>query len=120
MYDECAYNRRIAECTAPLTYQLYEGKFQNDNKCRYNNTFVRPFDGDVVDVESDLKNITRRVTKCNELKYNPKCTKSKSCISTFDRSAPVILDRNVCAIIQNNIKKTTNSGINFKNYTCKN
>jgi hypothetical protein len=106
-YDCCAYEKRLAESVSPLEYQLYEGKYESCTKCIYDK-FYRPFD--LVDFESELKNITRPNTKCDSLKYNPSCKKSKSCISTFDPEVPIVFASEICPIVHNNIPKMTHPG----------
>ena len=113
-YDECAYSKTLNESTSPFQYMMYDGKYDNCDKCKQDR-FWHPFDKEVVDVESELKNITRPATKCPSLKYNPVCKKSGQCISTYDPSVPVILDSNVCPIVFNNIKRQTNPGFNKLN-----
>lgn len=108
MYDNCAYQKKLFESVSPLSYQLYEGKFENCGKCTYNNQFWRPFD--LVGIESELKNITRPNSQCPQFKYNPNCKKSAMCTSTYDKSVPVALDPRVCPIVQNNIPRMTNVG----------
>lgn len=105
-YDKCAYMQRLQESTSPLNYQMYEGKFQSCNKCLLDGVFHRPFDANVVQIESELKNILRPNTSCNVYKYNPNCKTSRSCISTFNPNVPVISDRNVCPVVFNNIPKS--------------
>ena len=61
LYDYCAYKKTLRESTDPFRYRMYEGAFENCNKCIYDK-FWRPFD--LVDEESELKNITRPATKC--------------------------------------------------------
>ncbi len=107
-YDNCAYQKRLYESTSPLMYQLYDGKFENCDKCTYKNEFWRPYD--LVDLESELKNITRPNSKCSQLKYNPDCVKSKLCTSTFEKNLPVIVDRQVCPVVTNNIPRMNNVG----------
>lgn len=124
-YDLCAYNKELGESTAPYAYQMYDGKFENCNKCVYDH-YTRPFDGDIVDVDSDLSNRTRIASKCPSKMYNPKCTKSKTCISTYDDSAPVVLAPEVCPIVYNNLNWGNETGIrdplpsNCKGYAVKN
>jgi hypothetical protein len=110
IYDDCAYVKSLTESVSPFAYRTYGGAYENDSKCK-KDKFWKRIDVDVVDVESDLKNITRPATKCPSLKYDPKCKKSGQCVSTFDPSVPVILDYNVCPIVFNNIPRMTNSGI---------
>jgi len=114
-YDECQFQKKVAESTNPLSYKLYEGKYENCKKCVHNGQFYRP--SDLVDVESELKNITRGASKCPQNKYNPFCKKSKSCTSTFDNSVPVVLGHESCPIVYNNINKATCPGYSISNGT---
>jgi len=107
-YDNCAYQKRLQESTTPLLYRLYEGQFENCGKCTYKNQFWRPFD--LVDIETELKGLTRPNTKCPQFEYSPTCKKSQICTNTFDNSNPVVLAHEVCPIIKNNINKITNVG----------
>jgi hypothetical protein len=100
-YDNCAYDRTLHESISPLTYQLYEGKFENGGKCVYKSQFYRPFD--LVDVESELKNITRANSKCPENKYLPLCDKSNRCWSTVDATVPVVIHPEICPPVTSNI-----------------
>jgi hypothetical protein len=109
-YDTCAYEKSLTESVSPFAYRTYGGMYENEQKCK-KDKFWKRNDVDVVDVESDLKNITRPATKCPSLKYDPKCKKSGQCISTYDPSVPVILDYNVCPIVFNNIPRQTSNGL---------
>lgn len=109
-YDPCAYNKRLSESVAPYAYQMYDGKYENCSKCVYDH-YTRPFDSDVIDVESELYNITRPASKCPTRKYNPKCMKSPNCISTYDKSVPVVLAPEVCPIVFNNLRWGNDTGI---------
>ena len=110
-YDKCAYDQELYESTGPLMWMMYSGKFENCDKCVYDDkSFYRPFDSVIVDTESELKNITRPQSKCNRLKYNPKCKKSTICTSTFDKSVPVVMAQECCPIVRNNIEKMTGPG----------
>lgn len=110
-YDPCAYNKEISESVAPYAYQMYDGKFENNNRCVYE-VFTRPFDRDIVNIESDLTNRTRMNSRCPSQQYTPQCTKSSNCISTFDTSNPVVLAPEVCPIVYNNIRWNGGTGIN--------
>lgn len=109
-YDPCAYNKFLSEAVAPYAYQMFDGKYENCNKCVYDR-YTRPFDGDVVDVESELYNITRPASKCPSRKYHPGCKKTPNCISTFDDSVPVVLAPEVCPIVHNNLNWGDDTGI---------
>jgi hypothetical protein len=115
-YDNCAYQKKLQESTSPLQYRMFEGNYENCNKCTYKNQFWRPFD--LVDLESELKNITRPNTKCPELKYHPDCKKSNMCTSTFERNMPVVLDRQVCPVVTNNIPRMANPGYTLDTSSC--
>jgi len=110
-YDDCAYNKQLQESNAPYQYQMYDGKFENCNKCVYE-TFTRPFDPTIVDLESELRNQTRNASKCPSKKYDPKCKKSAECTSTFDDTNPVVLAPEVCPIVKNNLIWGNDTGIN--------
>jgi hypothetical protein len=108
-YDRCAYARDLYESTSPMKYMLYEGKYENCGKCVYDeHSFYRPFD--LVDQESELKNITRLASKCTQFKYSPTCKDSKTCTSTFSKSVPIVMAQECCPIIHNNINKMTVPG----------
>ena len=110
-YDACAYDQELYESTGPLMWQMYSGKFENCDKCVYNGkNFWRPFDKQIVDTESELKNITRPNTRCPRMKYNPQCRKSPRCVSTFDKSVPIVYAQEICPIVTNNIQKMTGPG----------
>jgi hypothetical protein len=108
IYDNCAYQKKLYESTSPLAYMLYDGKMESCDKCTYEGQFWRPYD--LVDVESELKNITRANSKCPQYKYNPNCKRSKYCLSTYDKTAPVVLAPEVCPIVFNNIVKMKTPG----------
>ena len=102
IYDNCAFKQQIDLSTNPLGYYLYRGKYENCNRCVVDK-FWRPFE--LVDYESDLLNINRPSTRCNKYKYNPNCEKTKTCISTFEKSNPIVLSPDLCPIIHNNLPK---------------
>lgn len=111
-YDNCAYQKKIYEATAPLDYMLYQGKFENCKKCLHDK-FWTPYQ--LVDIETELRNQTRPLSKCDQFKYNPSCKKSALCMSTFDKDVPVVLAPEVCPIVHNNIKKNTTPGYTMPN-----
>lgn len=112
IYDDCAFQRQVQDSTSPYQYQMYQGKYENCNKCRADqNKFYQPFD--LVDLESELMNITRAQSRCVTHKYNPNCQKSKQCTSTFDPSNPVIYPPEICPIVKHNIKRINHPGNNM-------
>jgi len=108
--DPCAYNKRLSESTSVYSYQVYDGKYENCNRCVYDH-YTRPFDGDIIDVDSELTLRTRPASKCPSRKYNPACEKSPNCISTYDDSVPVVLAPEVCEICPTNIHWGLETGI---------
>jgi len=110
IYDECAYAQDLNESTSPYHYRTYMGAYEHCKKCVYDK-FWHPFDAEVVDTESELKNITRPSTKCDKLKYHPSCKKSPNCMSTFDPSRPITYSPEACPVVFNNIPHLTNNGI---------
>lgn len=109
-YDPCAYNKTLSESVAPYEYITYDGKFENCNKCVHNR-YTRPFDTDIVDVESELRNQTRLASNCPSRQYNPECKNSSSCLSTYDAKIPVVLAPEVCPIVFNNLQWNNGTGI---------
>ena len=108
-YDDCAYSEYLDQSVSPFAYQMFNGKFENKNRCVYD-IYPQPFNGRVVDAESELIGLPRRATKCPSRQYNPTC-KSKICTNTFDKSVPVILAPEVCPIIDNNLKWKNGTGL---------
>ena len=115
IYDTCAYEKQLYESTSPLAYRLYFGKMENCNKCRVGGTFPVRFDGRIVDAESELLNLTRPLSKCDQFKYSPQCKKSGLCTSTFDRQNVPVLAPEVCPIVYNNIPRRRDPGYRLPN-----
>ena len=112
IYDNCSYQKQLYESTSPLAYQLSQYKYENCNKCLYDK-FWTPYQ--LVDIETELRNQTRPLSHCDQFKYSPKCSKSGLCLSTFDRSVPVVPAPEVCPIIYNNIPRQTHPGYHLPN-----
>lgn len=109
IYDCCAYAQALQQSVDPLQYDLYFGAVENCNKCIDKKAWFRQ-DREIVDIESDLWNITRPLTKCDGYKYNPNCKTGPNCVSTFDPNAPRILSPSLCPIVYNNIPIQTTPG----------
>lgn len=110
-YDNCAYQTSLNESTSPLKWMMYGGKFENCGKCVFDDkSFYRPFDAKIIDAENELKNITRRSSRCPQHKYSPTCKKSASCTNTFDSSNPIVLPQELCPIVHNNIQRMKGPG----------
>ena len=109
IYDCCAYAQALQQSVDPLQYDLYFGAVENCNKCIDEQAWFKQ-DKQIVDIESDLWNITRPLTRCDGYKYNPNCKTGPNCVSTFDPNAPRILSPSLCPIVYNNIPVQTNPG----------
>ena len=80
MYDSCSYKKTVEESTGTLSYMLNPIKYENCSKCRVEfgvlgGTNVSHTKGQLVDTESELRNITRMNSKCPTKKYIPQCDK---------------------------------------------
>lgn len=116
-YDNCAYTEDLHQSTSPLLYQMSRYKFENCSACTFDGTYFAPFD--LVDYESELKNISRPSSLCSNMKYSSTCKKSPLCTSTFDPSNPVVYAPNVCPVVCNNIRKVKSPGYKVEgNVTC--
>lgn len=102
----CAYQQELQLSTDPIKFRTWQGAYESCSKCVYDQFYV-PYQPEIVDIESELLNITRPLSDCNNLKYSPNCKRSGMCVSTFDRTVPVVLAPEVCPIIYNNIRKAT-------------
>lgn len=111
-YDTCQYERDLMQSTSTGNYRMYQGAYENCDKCIYERMWF-PFSDEIVMVENDLKNLTRPLSNCPQYKYSPACKKSGSCFSTFDPSAPVVIDGSLCPVVFNNIPKTTHNGLKW-------
>ena len=114
IYDCCAYAQALQQSVDPLQYDLYFGAVENCNKCIDKKAWFKQ-DREIVDIESDLRNITRPLTKCDGYKYNPNCKTGPNCVSTFDPNAPRILSPSLCPIVYNNIPVQTSPGYTVPN-----
>ena len=77
-FDQCAYQKDLSQSTSSINYNLDPNKFYNCNDCRVefgllggNNVSITQ--SNMVDLESDLFNITRQNSTCPERKYLPHC-----------------------------------------------
>ena len=82
-YDTCAYRHNVAESVGTLSWILDPNRFENVGKCRVEfgvvgGTNVGHVQGNLVDLESDLKGTTRLNTKCPTLQYINPCPNSSS------------------------------------------
>jgi hypothetical protein len=75
-YDSCAYGAEVIQSVSSLNYVMDPIKFENCNKCRMElglvgGTAVSHINGNLVDLENDLRNANRPNTHCPSFKYLP-------------------------------------------------
>ena len=78
LYDQCAHRYDIAASTGVLSHVIDPNRFNNNSKCRIEfglvgGTAVSNITGNLVDLESDLRGITRLNSKCPTYKYQNPC-----------------------------------------------
>jgi len=76
IYDQCSYNADLHQSVAPLSYMLDPIKFTRCDACRpelgiVGGTAVSHINGNLVDLENDLRGQTRPATRCPAYKYLP-------------------------------------------------
>ena len=108
-YDPCAYAQQLNRETSPLTYRMYDGYGENNQKLIYDR-FYRKDDSSLVDTESELQNRTRRSSKCIGHQYNPACPRGPKCTSTYDSHNPIIPPPELKPPVHTNIVPATGPG----------
>lgn len=89
--DHCTYKRNLKENVSILGYVLNPIRYEHNEKCRHElgivgGTSVSHVQGNLVDLESDLRGQTRFMTKCAKHQYQP--TPDNSEIRN-DKTAPI-------------------------------
>jgi len=98
IYDECEYKKKLQDSTSPLSYSLYTGKYENCAKCRIElgvvgGNGVSIFNGNLVDLESELRGQFRLNSKCPSNMYSPNCgPENKSTLKNTPRDC---IDKNL-------------------------
>lgn len=75
-YDACTYRKDLKENVGILSYVLSPFRFEHKDKCRHElglvgGTAVSHIDGNMVDLESELRGQTRFLTKCAKTAATP-------------------------------------------------
>jgi hypothetical protein len=75
-YDHCTYNRNLKENVSILSYVLSPYRYEHEAKTRHRlgligGTAVSHIEGNLVDLESDLRGQTRYISKCEGSMYQP-------------------------------------------------
>lgn len=78
IYDRCAVSESAKASMRPMNYMLYPGKFVRNEPCRIRSGVVGGnnvslYNGNLVDLESNLRGQTRQASYCSKLKYQPSC-----------------------------------------------
>lgn len=114
IYDPCSYEQDLKRSTDPLMYQLYGGKYYNCNYCHPDQMRVIPDPHELVDIESELRNLTRINSRCTSQKY-PNCD-GGACIGTYDQRLPNYISPWACdRLVPSNIMMPTHPGFNVPN-----
>ena len=82
--DVCATEKYLNQSTGEYQYMMYPGKYANCSKCRLelgsgasSGNQVSLYQGNLVDLESDLRGQTRPASLCPSNHYQPKCNCKK-------------------------------------------
>ena len=75
-YDNCSYKQELQGNVSTLQYLLSPYRYEHINKCRHQlgfigGTSVSHIQGNLVDLDSELRGQTRIVSKCNINQYVP-------------------------------------------------
>lgn len=75
-YDQCAYKQYLNQSVSPMEYILDPIRYEHGAKCRMElgivgGTAVSHINGNLVDLENDLRNANRPNTHCPSFKYLP-------------------------------------------------
>ena len=109
-YDQCAYRKNLTQSVSELDWRLDPNQFYNCNPCRiefgtFGGNNVSLSNENLVNVESELKNITRQLSTCPERKYLPSCegcdtNEGLPCGSLSCRKQQSVRHMKSCNIIQ--------------------
>jgi hypothetical protein len=77
-FDTCAYKQRLAESIGEFAYIIDPCRYENKSKARMAHGIVGGNDvsiikGPMIDLESDLFGIDRKLSRCDTLKYINPC-----------------------------------------------
>ena len=69
-YDNCSYKQELQNNVSTLSYLLSPYRYEHENKCRHQlgfvgGTVVSHIQGNLVDLDSELRGQTRIISKCN-------------------------------------------------------
>jgi hypothetical protein len=75
-YDTCSYNQDLQNNVSTLSYILSPFRYEHKDKCRHQlgfigGTAVSHVQGNMVDLDSELRGQTRYISKCGNNQYVP-------------------------------------------------
>lgn len=75
-YDSCSYDAELRQSVAPISYVLDPIRYEHCGKCRpelgiVGGTAVSHINGNLVDLENDLRGANRSSTRCPNYDYLP-------------------------------------------------
>jgi hypothetical protein len=86
-YDSCTYKENLAQSLGAGDY-VFNTPLQDCNRCFSLNPMIRQqtaggtmCEGSLIDVDSEMMNITRKASSCSAMKYDPRKNDSKLCPS---------------------------------------
>ena len=90
IYDTCSYNQNLQESVSTLSYILSPFRYEHKDKCRHQmgflgGTAVSHIQGNLVDLDSELRGQTRFLSKCGNNQYVP----TDDGIVKNDKTAPI-------------------------------
>lgn len=94
--DDCAYKRRIHESTSPLLYNINPIAYESCTKCHQAYPgFIGALGGkgfgigpNRIDIDSELRNQSRLLSRCPSHKYNPTSYKNCGSCKKCDQGLP--------------------------------
>jgi len=126
LYDQCNINQNVNESTNPLGYSLFSPYNTHPERCFKNTEASKKelLPEQRVNIESDLRNLDRKTSRCNVEKYNPSCNNGVECPaepitklgSNFQYTPPEAC-HDLFSIIENNVKKPEIKSFNPKEYS---
>lgn len=99
--DCCKYNQDVRMKTAAFHNRTYFGQGENCNRCSTGGKVYFKQDKEIVESESDLRGLTRPLSKCDAYKFRYGEMKD----------APVVVPPSMCPIIYSNLQRPTTNGL---------
>jgi len=117
--DNCAYQQNVMESTSPIDYMLYSGAHRNCGLCCSKNDCCSEKSlkneqskthSSRIEIESDLLNINRLSSQCNDLKHRPNANNANTnCLHRNERP---------CYNWSNGLQRTVTTGYQLPNDDC--